>query len=258
MARDLIVSSKEGAIGRITLNRPEAMNTFTIPFAQQLDAALWNMEKDPDIRIVVIDGAGKNFCTGISLDQFPSRTQREAREFLYQIDAFYHTLARMKTVTIAAVHGYAVANGAGLAFGCDLTLAADTAVFGTTAINVGLICLGPAAPMIRLIGRKKTLEMVLTGDTIKAQEAQRLGLINQVVPEAQLQEAAGSLAQKLAAKSPLALQIGKEGINRLQDIPYHQGLDLMDDLFATLCSTEDAVEGVSAFLAKRPPEWRKC
>jgi enoyl-CoA hydratase/carnithine racemase len=206
----------------------------------------------------VIDGAGKNFCTGISLDQFPSRTQREAREFLYQIDAFYHTLARMKTVTIAAVHGYAVANGAGLAFGCDLTLAADTAVFGTTAINVGLICLGPAAPMIRLIGRKKTLEMVLTGDTIKAQEAQRLGLINQVVPEAQLQEAAGSLAQKLAAKSPLALQIGKEGINRLQDIPYHQGLDLMDDLFATLCSTEDAVEGVSAFLAKRPPEWRKC
>jgi len=258
MAQDLIVSSKEGAIGRITLNRPEAMNTFTIPFAQQLDAALWSMEKDPDIRVVVIDGAGKNFCTGISLDQFPSRTQREAREFLYQIDAFYHTLARMKTVTIAAVQGYAVANGAGLAFGCDLTLAADTAVFGTTAINVGLICLGPAAPMIRLIGRKKTLEMVLTGDTIKAQEAQRLGLVNRVVPEAQLQEAADSLAEKLAAKSPLALQIGKEGINRLQDIPYHQGLDLMDDLFATLCSTEDAVEGVSAFLAKRPPEWRKC
>jgi enoyl-CoA hydratase/carnithine racemase len=258
MAQDLIVSRKEGAIGRITLNRPEAMNTFTIPFAQQLDAALWEMENDPDIRVVVINGAGKNFCTGISLDQFPSRTQLEAREFLYQIDAFYHTLAQMKTVTIAAVQGYAVANGAGLAFGCDLTLAADTAVFGTTAINVGLICLGPAAPMIRLIGRKKTLEMVLTGDTIKAQEAQRLGLINQVVPEAQLQEAAGSLAQKLAAKSPLALQIGKEGINRLQDIPYHQGLDLMDDLFATLCSTEDAVEGVSAFLAKRPPEWRKC
>lgn len=256
MSQDLIVSSKEGAIGRITLNRPEAMNTFTIPFAQQLDAALWDMENDPDIRVVVINGAGKNFCTGISLDQFPSRTQREAREFLYQIDAFYHTLARMKTVTIAAVHGYAVANGAGLAFGCDLTLAADTTVFGTTAINVGLICLGPAAPMIRLLGRKKTLEMVLTGDTIKAEEAQRLGLVNQVVPADQLLEAANSLADKLAAKSPLALQIGKEGINRLQDIPYHQGLDLMDDLFATLCSTEDAVEGVSAFLAKRPPEWR--
>jgi len=257
MPNELILTRKEGAVGRITLNRPEAMNTFTVPFARQLDAALWDMEEDPEIRVLVIDGAGKNFCTGIELDQFPTRTQREAREFLYQIDAFYHTLARMKTVTIAAVQGYALANGAGLAFGCDLTVATDTSRFGTTAINVGLICLGPAAPMMRSLGLKKTLEMVLTGDMISAGEAEELGLVNQVVPETELAAAADSLASKLAAKSPLALQIGKEGINRLNDIPYHQGLDLMDDLFATLCSTEDAVEGVSAFLAKRPPEWKK-
>jgi enoyl-CoA hydratase/carnithine racemase len=93
MAQDLIVSRKEGAIGRITLNRPEAMNTFTIPFAQQLDAALWSMEKDRDIRVVIIDGAGRNFCTGISLDQFPSRTQREAREFLYQMSLLQKVLS---------------------------------------------------------------------------------------------------------------------------------------------------------------------
>jgi enoyl-CoA hydratase/carnithine racemase len=258
MPQDLIFTRKEGAIGRITLNRPEAMNTFTIPFAKQLDDALWAMENDPEIRVVIIDAAGKNFCTGISLDQFPSRTQQEARAFLYQIDAFYHTLARMKTVTIAAVHGYALANGAGLAFGCDLTIATDTAMFGTTAINVGLICLGPAAPMMRTLGLKKTLEMVLTGDMINSAEAERYGLVNKIVPESGLEEAAKSLAAKLTAKSPLALQIGKEGINRLHDIPYHQGLDVMDDLFATLCSTEDAVEGVSAFLAKRPPEWKNC
>ena len=257
MSEELVLTSKDGAVGRITLNRPEAMNTFTIPFAKQLDAALWAMEEDPEVRVVVIDAAGKNFCTGISLDQFSPQTQREARDFLYQIDAFYHTLARMKTVTIAAVHGYAVANGAGLAFGCDLTVAADTAVFGTTAINVGLICLGPAAPMMRILGPKKTMEMVLTGDVISATEAERIGLVNRVVAEAELKDAANALAAKLAAKSPLALQIGKEGLNRLQDIPYHQGLDLMDDLFATLCSTEDAVEGVSAFLGKRKPEWKK-
>jgi enoyl-CoA hydratase/carnithine racemase len=258
MYEDLILTSKDGAVGRITLNRPEAMNTFTVPFARQLDGALWSMENDPAIRVVIIKGAGKHFCTGISLDQFPPRTQREAREFLYQIDAFYHTLARMKTVTIAAVHGYALANGAGLAFGCDLTVAADTAVFGTTAINVGLICLGPAAPMMRSLGFKKTLEMVLTGDMISAVQAAEFGLVNRVVPEAELDAAADSLAEKLATKSPLALQIGKEGLTRLRDVPYHQGLDVMDDLFATLCSTEDAVEGVSAFLAKRPPEWRNC
>jgi enoyl-CoA hydratase/carnithine racemase len=99
--------------------------------------------------------------------------------------------------------------------------------------------------------------MVLTGDMINAAEAEKLGLVNKVVPEAELEGAVKSLAGKLAAKSPLALQIGKEGINRLHATPYHQGLDLMDDLFATLCSTEDAVEGVRAFLAKRPPEWKK-
>lgn len=257
MEQELILTSKAGRIGRITLNRPEAMNTFTIPFAEQLDNALWQMEQDPEVLVVVIDAAGRNFCTGISLDQFPPRTQAEARAFLYRIDAFYHTLARMQTVTIAAVHGYALANGAGLAFGCDLTVAAENAVFGTTAINVGLICLGPAAPMMRTLGKKKVLEMVLTGEMISATDAQALGLVNRVVPEEELAAAAMELAHKLAGKSPLALKIGKEGLNRLQDLPYHQGLDIMDDLFATLASSEDAVEGVGAFLAKRPAVWKE-
>ena len=257
MSNDLIKTRKEGRIGWITLNRPEAMNTFTIPFADQLDGALWAMENDPEILVVIVDGAGKHFSTGISLDQFPPRTQNEAREFLYRIDAFYRTLARMKKVTIASVHGYAVANGAGLAFGCDLTVATETAVFGTTAINVGLICLGPAAPMMRIMGRKKVMEMVLTGDTISATEAMALGLVNKVVPESDLAAATLELAQKLASKSPLALRIGKEGLGRLQDSSYHQGLDIMDDLFATLASTEDAVEGVSAFRAKRKPVWKE-
>jgi len=257
MQNDLIKTRKEGRIGWITLNRPEAMNTFTIPFAEQLDAALWKMEKDPEVLVLIIEGAGKNFCTGISLDQFPPKTQPEAREFLYKIDAFYHTLAKMNTVTIASVHGYALANGAGLAFGCDLTVATEKAVFGTTAINVGLICLGPAAPMIRTLGKKKVMEMVLTGDMISASEAKELGLVNKVVPDEELAAATLELANKLASKSPVALKIGKEGLKRLQDIPYHQGLDLMDDLFATLASTEDAVEGVAAFLAKRKPVWKE-
>lgn len=257
MQNDLIMTRKEGRIGWITLNRPEAMNTFTVPFARQLDGALKAMENDPEVLVVIIEGAGKNFCTGISLDQFTSKSQPEYRTFLYEIDAFYHTLARMNnTVTIAAVHGYALANGAGLAFGCDLTVAGESAVFGTTAINVGLICLGPAAPMMRTLGKKKVLEMVLTGDMISAADAMALGLVNKVVPDQDLSAATLELANKLAAKSPLALRIGKEGLNRLQDIPYHQGLDVMDDLFATLASTEDAVEGVTAFLAKRKPVWK--
>lgn len=257
MPDELIGTRKEGRIGWITLNRPDAMNTFTVPFADQLDHALRRMEDDPEVLVVVVEAAGRNFCAGISLDQFTRRPQAEYRAFLRRIDAFYHTLARMKKVTIAAVQGYAVANGAGLAFACDLTVAADTAKFGTTAINVGLICLGPASPIVRLVGRKKTLEMVLSGDVMSAADAMALGLVNAVVPEQSLRDEALALAKKLAAKSPLALQIGKEGINRLQDLEYHEGIDAMDDLFATLASSEDAVEGVTAFLGKRAPAWKE-
>jgi enoyl-CoA hydratase/carnithine racemase len=257
MATDLILTRIDNHIGFITLNRPQAMNTFTPEFAEQLDAALWAMERDKQVRVIVIDAAGKHFCIGISLDQFNHKSHQQYRDFLYGIDAFYHTLARLNKPTIASVQGYAVANGAGLSFACDMTVAAEGSTFGTTAINVGLICLGPAAPMARIIGRKKTMEMILTGETISAAEAEQLGLVNQVVPDDELAAATLKLAQKLAAKSPLALRIGKEGLRRLQDVPYHQGLESMDDLFAALCATHDAEEGVRAFLEKRSPHWQE-
>lgn len=257
MAEKVILTRKQNRIGFITLNRPEAMNTFTPEFADQLDQALWDMEQDDEIMVVVVNAAGKHFCTGISLDQFNNKSHKQYREFLYGIDAFYHTLAKMTKTTIASVHGLALANGAGLAFACDLTVAADNSTFGTTAINVGLICLGPAAPMAKIIGRKKMLEMVLTGDMFPAAEAETLGLVNKVVAADELEQATLGLAEKLAQKSPIALRLGKEGLNRLLDSSYHQNLNGMDDLFASICATEDAEEGVRAFLEKRKPNWQE-
>jgi enoyl-CoA hydratase/carnithine racemase len=252
-----ILTRQENRIGFITLNRPEAMNTFTPDFAQQLDEALWEMENDDEVMVVIINAAGKHFCTGIQLDQFNNKSHGEYRKFLYGIDAFYHTMAKMTKTTIAAVHGYTLANGAGLAFAADLTIASETATFGTTAINVGLICLGPAAPMSKVIGRKRLIEMVLTGDMFDAAEAQRLGLVNQVVQDDELDEAALHLAKKLTRKSPIALRIGKEGLNRLMEDSYDRKLDIMDDLFAAICAGEEAEEGVAAFLEKRQPVWAK-
>jgi enoyl-CoA hydratase/carnithine racemase len=257
MAEKVILTRKQNRIGFITLNRPEAMNTFTPEFADQLDQALWDMEQDDEIMVVVVNAAGKHFCTGISLDQFNNKSHKQYREFLYGIDAFYHTLAKMTKTTIASVQGLALANGAGLAFACDLTVAADTSTFGTTAINVGLICLGPAAPMAKIIGRKKMLEMVLTGEMFPAAEAEKLGLVNKVVAADELEQATLGLAEKLTKKSPIALRLGKEGLNRLLDGPYHQNLNGMDDLFASICATEDAEEGVRAFLEKRKPNWQE-
>ncbi|NQT69086.1 MAG: enoyl-CoA hydratase/isomerase family protein [Desulfobacteraceae bacterium] len=256
MGQDSIIVDKKEMIGVITLNRPEELNTFNVPFAGALNDALRNLDQDDHVRVVVIRAAGKHFSTGISLHGFKDKNPKELREFLLLMDEFYHTIPRMKTPVIAAVNGVAAANGAGLVFACDLAVAAEDARFGTTAINVGLICLGPAVPLARLTGRKKTLEMVLTGDIISAHEAERLGLINKVVPPGELEAATMELAAKIAAKSPLAVQIGKSGIYRMSEIPYHQALDYMDEMFASLCATEDGREGIEAFLEKREPIWK--
>jgi len=253
-----VLVEKQDNIGQITLNRPAEMNTFNVPFARELNDALVEMDKDPEVRVVVIKAAGKHFCTGISLAEFKDKTNKEYREFIRLMDEHnHHTIAKMKKPVIASVKGYALANGAGLIFACDLAVAAEDATLGTTAINVGLICTGPAVPLARSLGRKKTLEMILTGDMISASEAEKLGLVNKVVPADELEEATMELAGKLAAKSPLALQIGKTAMYAMQDVPYHDSIDYLSELFAALCSTEDAKEGVTAFLEKRKPLWKE-
>jgi enoyl-CoA hydratase/carnithine racemase len=252
-----VLVDKRDHIGFITLNRPQAMNTFNVPFARELNDALMEMDQDPEVRVVVIDANGKHFSTGISLDEFKDKTPKVYREFVHLMDEHNHTIAKMKKPVIASVKGYALANGAGLSFACDLTVAAEDAKFGTTAINVGLICLGPGAPLARNVGLKKALELVLTGDIISAAEAERLGLVNKVVPSDKLEEATLELATKLAAKSPLALQAGKSGIYAMHNVAYGQALDMLSDRFAALCTTEDAEEGVKAFLEKRKPVWQE-
>ncbi|MGD8372590.1 MAG: enoyl-CoA hydratase-related protein [Syntrophobacterales bacterium] len=257
MAYTNVLVDKQDHIGLITLNRPEEMNTFNVPFARELNDALLEMDQDPEVRVVVIRAAGKHFSTGISLAEFKNKSNKEYREFIRLMDEHNHTIAKMKKPVIASVKGYALANGAGLIFACDLAVATEDVKIGTTAINVGLICTGPAVPLARSVGRKKTLEMVLTGDMLTATEAERLGLVNRVVPADELEEATMELAGKLAAKSPLAMQIGKTAIYAMQDIPYHQSIDYLSELFAALCSTEDAEEGVRAFLEKRKPSWQE-
>jgi enoyl-CoA hydratase/carnithine racemase len=256
MEKELVLVDKKDMIGLITLNRPEEMNTFNVPFAGALNEALRNLDQDEEVRVVLIRAAGKHFSAGISLPEFKGKSPKELREFLVLMDEFYHTIPRMKKPVIASVKGYALANGAGLVFACDLAVVAEDAKLGTTAINVGLICLGPAVPMVRSLGRKKTLEMVLTGDIISAAEAERLGLINKVVPAEELEASTIKLAAKLAKKSPLAVQIGKTGIYGMSEVPYHQSLDYVDELFASLCATEDAREGIEAFQEKRKPVWK--
>ena len=257
MKYQTIVVEKKDRVGVIILNRPDHMNTFNTVLAKELNDALDALEHDGQIRAVVIKGAGKSFCAGIDITEFSGKTLLEYREWIGWMEKMNLTIAGMGKPVIAAVHGYAVANGAGLLAACDLAIAAEGTRIGTTAINVGLFCMGPAVPLSRCVGRKKALEMLLTGTMIDAREAERIGLLNKVVPPEKLDEAAMELANELASKSPIALQMGKRAFYTMADMEYGKSLEYMNEVMAELCTTEDAREGVEAFLNKRKPQWKE-
>lgn len=251
-----VIVSKNHQVGIITLNRPEYNNTFSVPLAQELNHALWAFEEDKDVNVVVINAKGKNFCTGIDVNDLEGKSNLEYVEWVGLMEQMNLTIARMGKPVIASVQRIAVANGIGLVAACDLAIAAEDAKFGATAINVGLFCMGPAVPLLKSLGRKKTLELILTGEIIDAYEAQRIGLVNKVVPVDSLEEETLKYAKKLADKSPLALQLGKKSFYKMEDLDYEKALDATNHHFASLCTTEDAHEGVTAFLNKRNPVWK--
>jgi enoyl-CoA hydratase/carnithine racemase len=256
VAYQTIIVERREHIGLITLNRPRELNTFTTQLATELNEGLREMDKNRQVRVIIIKGAGHAFCAGIDVNELAGKTILEVRNWVKLMDAHNVTIANMGKPVIAAVHGAAVANGCGLAAACDLTVASEDARFGTTAINVGLYCFGPSAPVSRCLGKKRSMELLLTGDIIDANEADRIGLVNKVVAPEKLEETAMEFAQKLASKSPIALQMGKTSFNKMSDMGYDEALTYLGEVFTTLCVTEDAKEGVSAFLNKRQPEWK--
>ena len=258
MAYQTIILERQNYVGLITLNRPEQLNIFNTKLATELNESLLELDKDRQVRAVIIKGAGRAFCAGIDLNELAGKSTLEIRDWIKLMDAHNITIANLGKPVIAAVHGAAVANGCGLAAACDLTVASEDARFGTTAINVGLYCFGPSAPVSRCLGKKKSLELLLTGDIIDAKEANRIGLVNKVVPPEKLEEEAMKLAQKLTSKSPVALRMGKTSFYKMSNMGYDEALTYLAEVFTTLCGTEDAKEGVSAFLNKRQPKWNEC
>lgn len=256
MAETVIVSILENHIGEITLNRPDSLNTFTLTLASELTAALLQLEGDSAVRVIILKGAGKAFCAGIDVGDFFGKSTMEYQAWIECMETPLVTISRMKKPVVAQVHGVAAANGAGLVAACDLAIAADNARMGLTAINVGLNCVGPVIPVTRSVGRKRAMEMLLYGELLKAPAALDMGLINKVVPAADLEIEARRWAAVLAAKSPVAVQNAKSAFYAAADLNYDKAFAYMNEAFARLCSSEDAKEGVSAFLEKRKPTWQ--
>jgi len=256
MEFETIISERQNHIGIITLNRPEQLNTFTATLAEELNQALVDMDNDGDIKVVVLKGNGRVFCAGIDVSVFPMKSILEYRPWIRAMEKVILTIAHMVKPVIVAAHGVAAANGAGLVAAADLAIIAEGTRIGTTAINVGLFCMGPAVPLSRSLGRKLALEMLLTGDFIDAERAEKIGLVNKVVPLDTLVDEALELATKLASKSPIALQMGKQAFYTMSDMEFEKALEYSDEMFAELCTTEDALEGVNAFREKREPMWK--
>jgi len=254
--QNMLVQIDDDHIGTITLNRPESMNTFTTTTAVELYQALLELEAEPRARVIVLAAKGKAFCAGIDVSEIKGKSAHELKQWVEVMERPLFTMSQLGKPVIASVGGIAAANGAGLAAAADLAIMAKSARLGYTAVNVGLFCLGPAVPLVRMVGRKRAHELLFYGRLIKARQALEWGMVNAVVDDDQLEKETHRWAVQLARKSPLALQLSKKALNGMADLEYHKAFDYMNEAFARLCSTEDADEGVAAFLEKRQPEWK--
>jgi enoyl-CoA hydratase/carnithine racemase len=251
----VLISRGEDHVAYLTLNRPDRMNAFDRVLAVELYEALAELDSSDDVRVIVVKGSGKHFCAGIDISELPGKSALEYRDWVELMERPLFFISRMKKPVIACVHGVAAANGCGLAASADLVIASEDARMGLTAINLGLNCVGPVLAVVRCIGRKKALEFLLSGELFGARDAQAMGLVNRVVPAAALEEETGKWALSFAGKSPLALQMAKTAFYAAEDMDYEKQFAFMNEVFARLCTSRDAAEGVAAFLEKRVPEW---
>jgi enoyl-CoA hydratase len=250
--RNLIVE-KEGPLAIVTVNRPEVRNALDTATWRELDRLVDELEGDAQIRVVIITGAGeKAFVAGADL-----RSLRERSMLTTLRGEGQHILSRweaMDKVTIAAINGFALGGGCELALACDLRIASDKALLGQPELNLAILPgAGGTQRLTRLVGPGKAMEMILTGDLLKAQEALSVGLVNKVVPGAELLSSAREMAGKILAKGPVAVKLAKAVINSGANADLQTGLVIEKLAQTILFTTEDRMEGMNAFLEKRPP-----
>ena len=255
--KTILIDISDDNVGKIILNRPDHLNTFNTHMAKELLHALMALDDENKVRVIVIAGSGKAFCAGIDVNELFGKSTQEYRNWIELMESPLVAISQMKKPVIAQVHGVAAANGAGLVAACDLAVAAENARLGLTAINVGLNCIGPVVPLSRSLGRKRSLELLLYGDLINASKALEIGMINKVCTMDILEKETHEWAASLAKKSPIAVQIAKRSFYSAEDMGYQKAFEYMNEAFARLCSTDDAKEGVTAFLEKRDPYWKE-
>jgi enoyl-CoA hydratase/carnithine racemase len=244
------------SVAWLTLNRPAARNALSIGLMGAMQDALDAVAHDAAVKAVVIAANGPGFCAGHDLREMRANPGRQHYEAVFgQCARLMTTIVRLPKPVIARVHGIATAAGCQLVASCDLAVAASDARFATPGVNIGLFCSTPMVALSRAVPRKAAMAMLLTGEMIDADEAQRLGLINRAVPAERLDDAVAELARTIAGKSPLVLKIGKEAFYRQAELGLDEAYAYASEVMVTNMMARDAEEGIDAFLQKRAPKW---
>jgi enoyl-CoA hydratase len=253
MSYETIILERENHIATITFNRPDAMNALNQQMRAEFREAVGEVAKDDDIRVVILTGAGRAFVAGSDIKELKQTTPYDA----HQIQRLGQIVEELPKPVIAAVNGFALGGGCEIAMGCDIIIASDKAKFGQPEINLGLIPGGGGTQRLpRFIGACRAKELIFTGEIIRAEEADRIGLVNRVVALEELMPVVKAIAAKIAAKSPAALKIAKTAINRGMQTSLATGLAYERELYSLSLSLEDKIEGVNAFIEKREPQFK--
>jgi enoyl-CoA hydratase/carnithine racemase len=253
----LLEALDDGGVLRLTLNRPAARNALSIRLMAALGMALERAGADEACRVVVIAGSGPAFCAGHDLREMRADPSRAAYERAFaQSSELMLQIVRLPKPVIAEVHGIATAAGCQLVATCDLAVASDDARFATPGVDIGLFCSTPMVALTRAVGRKAAMEMLMTGDLVDAASAKALGLVNRVVPRAELTAVTAALARRIAGKSALTLAIGKEAFYAQAELGLADAYRYAAEIMTRNMLARDAAEGIDAFLAKRPPVWQ--
>ena len=255
---ETVLYETAGHVARITINRPEKRNALNVTVMQELREAVALSRTDAEVRVVVLTGAGdKAFSAGGDMGGFsPEQSKAEQHRLRATLADLFEDMVRLGKPIVARVNGHALAGGFGLMCGCDLVVAADTAEFGMPEINIGLWPFIISATVSRRLPRTKALELMMTGERISAAEAERIGIVNRVVAASELDKAVDELAGTLASKSPIIMRLGKDSFYASQDMGFRESLDYLHGMLGLALETEDTIEGVTAFLQKREPNWK--
>jgi len=255
MAYELVLTERDGAVGIVTMNRPQALNALNAQLVDEVVDALRDLDAAPDIGCMILTGTERAFAAGADIKEMASLTFADA--YTGDFIASWDRIATMRKPVIAAVSGFALGGGCEVAMMCDTIIAADTAKFGQPEINLGVMPgAGGTQRLTRAVGKAKAMDLCLTGRMMDAQEAERLGLVARVVAADILMAEARSMGAAIARQSLPALMAAKESVNRAFESGLSEGIRFERRLFHALFSTEDQKEGMAAFAEKRKPSFR--